>query len=106
MTDRNNRQSNINLGLEPTRYLLNELNPRLPPDRPSDGATVVADFTFRLPVGLLNEIRDMARAKGCTVNAMMAGLIDYGLISEGRVGILEGHPDYVRYLQRGKRGAQ
>lgn len=74
-----------------------------PPDKRS--APVAVDFTFRLPPGILDEIRDMARNRGCTVNAMMAGLVDLGLQARGRPGIADRHPEYVAYLQRGRRGA-
>lgn len=68
-------------------------------------ARIVVDFTFRLPPTVLNEIRDMARDRGCTVNAMMAGLVDLGLQARGRPGIAARHPEYVAYLRRGRRGA-
>ena len=74
-----------------------------PPDGPR--ARVAVDFTFRLPPAILDEIRDMARSRGCTVNAMMAGLVDLGLQAQGREGIAARHPEYVAYLQRGRRGA-
>lgn len=67
-------------------------------------ARIVVDFTFRLPPAVLDEIRDMARDRGCTVNAMMAGLVDLGLQARGRPGIAARHPEYVAYLQRGRRG--
>ncbi|MBE7733262.1 hypothetical protein [Devosia faecipullorum] len=74
---------------------------------PADGNNVriVVDFTFRLPPAVLDEIREMARNQGCTVNAMMAGLVDLGLQARGRPGIAARHPEYVAYLQRGRRGA-
>ncbi len=73
--------------------------------RRKDRSAGVADFTFRVPPDLLNEVRDMARDRGCTANAMMAGLVDLGLQSLGRPGIVTRHPDYVAYLRRGRRGA-
>lgn len=80
-----------------------------PPDQTmrADGKNVrvAVDFTFRLPPAVLDEIREMARHRGCTVNTMMAGLVDLGLQARGRPGIAERHPEYVAYLQRGRRGA-
>lgn len=94
------------LDLESAVSLLDSLaglegDARLPHEQ---SASVAVDFTFRLPPAILDEIRDMARNRGCTVNAMMAGLVDLGLQARGRAGIAARHPEYVAYLQRGRRG--
>lgn len=95
------------LDLESTGSLLDGLSGRQGGAKPADGSTapVAVDFTFRLPPAILNEIRDMARNRGCTVNAMMAGLVDLGLQARGRQSIAARHPEYVAYLRRGRRGA-
>lgn len=95
------------LDLKPTGTLLDELGER-EASAPSDSgsqARIAVDFTFRLPPAILDEIRDMAREQGVTVNAMMAGLVDLGLQARGRPGIATRHPDYIAYLRRGRRGA-
>ena len=95
------------LDLESAGSLLDALTGLEGEAQPQDGqkAPVAVDFTFRLPPAILDEIRDMARSRGCTVNAMMAGLVDLGLQAQGRAGIAARHPEYVAYLQRGRRGA-
>ncbi len=95
------------LDLKPAGTLLDELGER-GASAPSDSGSqvrIAVDFTFRLPPAILDEIRDMAREQGVTVNAMMAGLVDLGLQARGRPGIAARHPEYIAYLHRGRRGA-
>lgn len=92
------------LDLGPVRSLLDELAEIEDATGQNKKDRSAVDFTFRVPPGLMDEVRDMARERGCTVNAMMAGLVDLGLQSLGRPGIAARHPDYVAYLRRGRRG--
>lgn len=88
--------------------LLDHLTGRTDPDGLAEHKTspTVVDFTFRLPPTILNEIREMAREQGCTVNAMMAGLVDLGLKELGRPAITaDDHAEYIAYLRRGRRDA-
>ena len=75
------------------------------PTKSKRKARIAVDFTFRLPPGILEEVREMARERGCTVNAMMASLVDLGLRELGRPGIAADYADYIAYLRRGRRGA-
>lgn len=107
MAERKGQSLGDMLDLGPVRSLLDELAgiEDATGQNKKDRSAVATDFTFRVPPDLLDEVRDMARERRCTVNAMMAGLVDLGLQSLGRPGIAARHPDYVAYLRRGRRGA-
>lgn len=95
------------LDLKQTGTLLDALGGKIDPAA-SEGkaeARIAVDFTFRLPPGVLDEVREMARERGCTVNAMMASLVDLGLQALGRPGIAAEYAEYIAYLRRGRRGA-
>lgn len=73
-----------------------------PFDQPNDSrksAGDIVDFTFRLPKGLLDEIKALGATEGRSANAMVAALVNDGLKKRGRAGIAGRYPAYLDYLK-------
>ena len=64
----------------------------------------VREVRLRLPPAAVDEIKRLAAAEGLSMNAMVAGFIDAGLVAHGRKSLAELDPSFLDYLQGSSEG--
>jgi hypothetical protein len=59
----------------------------------------IAETRLRLPRSLIRQLKLLAEARSMSMNALVAGFIDAGLIQAGRPGLAELAPGFSNYLK-------
>ena len=58
----------------------------------------IKEVRLRLPPAAVDEIKLLAMAEGLSMNALVAGFIDAGLVAHGRKSLAELDPSFLNYL--------